>query len=91
LQKKAMEACCWPPAHNWFCSRILSLSPTGLVCYGAKNHLVVVEPAAADTEQLSTADNWRERGKRQQASPPKCTVIHEAFDDRTRVSVLLNK
>jgi hypothetical protein len=48
LQKrnKGMEPCSWPPAHNWFSSSILSASPQGVVCYGAKNHLVIVEPGA---------------------------------------------
>lgn len=74
-----MEPCSWPPAHNWFCSRILSVSPCGhVVCYGAKNHLVVVETAAA--AQQRQADNRQE-------TAPKCTVVSDAFDDRTRVSV----
>ena len=76
-----MEPCSWPPAHNWFCSQILSVSPSGLVCYGAKNHLVVVEPA-----QTRTADQQGRQESRGHASP-KCTVLHEAFEDRTRVSV----
>jgi hypothetical protein len=63
-----MEPCSWPPAHNWFCSSILCASPQGVVCYGAKNHLVIVEPGA----------------------PPKCTVLPQAFDDRTRVRIFSN-
>ena len=74
---------CLPPAPNWYSSCILDTSPSGLVAYGAKNHLVVVKSLAAP--QGSERDNWRNETKEDRQFP-QVHVTYQAHSEKAKVS-----
>ena len=63
----------FPPASNWYCANILSVGPSGWVCWGAKNSLVLVQ----NSEDGDENDEY-----------PQVVTHHDAHGDRTKVTAV---